>query len=144
MRKADNLPPFCAVVTKSGNLNFLEAPGPLRACNGTALPFTVRTEHQTHATSVTKISHLTLYCVVMALCSEIHIKHTNTPFGHNIHKLFLIPDMAVHIVTTRTAFSKLVPSKTIFNLVNILRTNMFCGQSFIQHTSALQYLLATK
>ena len=33
------LPPSCAVVTKSGNLNFLEHSGPLRACNGTALPF---------------------------------------------------------------------------------------------------------
>jgi len=32
--------PSCAVVTKSGNLNFLEPSGPLRACNGTALPFT--------------------------------------------------------------------------------------------------------
>ena len=38
MRKADNLPPSCAVVTKSGNLNFLESSGPLQACNGTALP----------------------------------------------------------------------------------------------------------
>jgi len=38
--KADNLPPSCAVVTKSGNLNFLEPSGPLQACNGTALPFT--------------------------------------------------------------------------------------------------------
>ena len=38
MRKADNLPPSCAVVTKSGNLNFLEPSGPLQACNGTALP----------------------------------------------------------------------------------------------------------
>ena len=38
MRKTDNLPPFCAVVTKSGNLNFLEHSGSLRACNGTALP----------------------------------------------------------------------------------------------------------
>ena len=36
--KADNLPQSCAVVTKSGNLNFLERSGPLRACNGTALP----------------------------------------------------------------------------------------------------------
>ena len=27
--KADNLPPSCAVVTKSGSLNFLEAPGPV-------------------------------------------------------------------------------------------------------------------
>jgi hypothetical protein len=33
------LPPFCAVVMKSGNLNFLEPSGTLQACNGTALPF---------------------------------------------------------------------------------------------------------
>ena len=39
MRKADNLPPSCAVVTKSGNINFLEPSGPVQACNGTALPF---------------------------------------------------------------------------------------------------------
>ena len=37
MRKADNLPPSCAVVTKSGILNFVEASGPVEACNGTAL-----------------------------------------------------------------------------------------------------------
>ena len=37
MRKADNLPPSCAVVTKSGNLNFLEPSGSLRDSNGTAL-----------------------------------------------------------------------------------------------------------
>ena len=34
------LPPSCAVVTKSGNLNLLEPSGPVQACNGTALPFT--------------------------------------------------------------------------------------------------------
>ena len=38
MRKAENLPPSCAVVMKSGSLNFLEPSGPLQACNGTALP----------------------------------------------------------------------------------------------------------
>ena len=31
------LSPSCAVVMKSGNLNFLEPSGPLQACNGTAL-----------------------------------------------------------------------------------------------------------
>jgi len=31
------LPPSCAVVTKSGNLNFLEPSGTVQACNGTAL-----------------------------------------------------------------------------------------------------------
>jgi len=38
VRKADNLPPSCAFVTKSGNLNFLEPSGPGQACNGTDLP----------------------------------------------------------------------------------------------------------
>jgi len=33
------LPLPCAVVMKSGNLNFLEPSGPLQACNGTDLPF---------------------------------------------------------------------------------------------------------
>jgi len=37
VHKADNLPPSCAVVTKSGNLNFLEPSGPVQACNGPAL-----------------------------------------------------------------------------------------------------------
>jgi hypothetical protein len=32
------LPPSSAVVTKSGNLNFLEPSGTPQACNGTALP----------------------------------------------------------------------------------------------------------
>ena len=38
MRKADNLPPFLAAVTKSGNLNFLEPSAPVHACNGADLP----------------------------------------------------------------------------------------------------------
>ena len=41
MHKADNLPPSCAVVKKSGNFNFLEPFWPVQACNGNALPFTV-------------------------------------------------------------------------------------------------------
>jgi hypothetical protein len=32
------LPPSCAVVTKSGKINFLEHSGPPQACNGTASP----------------------------------------------------------------------------------------------------------
>jgi len=35
------LPQSCSVVMKSGNLNFLETSGPLQACNGTTLPFTL-------------------------------------------------------------------------------------------------------
>jgi len=42
VRKADNLPPSCAVVMKSGNLNFLELSGALQACNGTAFTICFR------------------------------------------------------------------------------------------------------
>ena len=35
------LAPSCAVVMKSGNLNFLEPSGPLQACNGTNLFFLI-------------------------------------------------------------------------------------------------------
>jgi len=43
--KADNLPPSCAIVTKSVNLNFLEPSGSVQACNGTALPFFEKFNH---------------------------------------------------------------------------------------------------
>ena len=38
MHKADKVPPSCAVITKSGSLNFLETSGPVQACNRTDLP----------------------------------------------------------------------------------------------------------
>jgi hypothetical protein len=38
VRKADNLPPSCAVVTKFGSLNFMEPSVPVQVCNGTPLP----------------------------------------------------------------------------------------------------------
>ena len=38
LSRLTTLPTSCAVVMKSGNLNFLEPSGPLQACNGTELP----------------------------------------------------------------------------------------------------------
>ena len=55
MRKADNLQPSCAVVTKSGNRNFLEPSGPVQACNGTALPLL---SHATVNTATPGLSNL--------------------------------------------------------------------------------------
>jgi len=43
VRKADNLPTSCAVITKSGKLNFLETSGPVQALNETALPLPLYT-----------------------------------------------------------------------------------------------------
>ena len=39
------LPPSCAFVMKSGDLNFLEPSGPLQACNRTALPSPLTFRH---------------------------------------------------------------------------------------------------
>jgi hypothetical protein len=39
VRKADNLPPSCAVVTKSANLKFLEPSWPVQVYNATDTPF---------------------------------------------------------------------------------------------------------
>jgi len=55
------LSPSCAVVKKSGNLNFLEPSGPLRACNGTALPFTEEKGVVFHYNSMTTLSVFTYF-----------------------------------------------------------------------------------
>jgi len=47
VRKTDNLPQSCAVVTKSWKLNFWEPSWPVEACNGTAFA----TRFGTHASS---------------------------------------------------------------------------------------------
>ena len=49
------LPPFCTVVMKYGNLNFLELSGPLQACNGIALLFS-----DLHLATLTAVS---FYCL---------------------------------------------------------------------------------
>jgi len=50
------LPPSCAVIMKSGNLNFLERSGPLQACKGTALAFTFTTFQNQHWSDQTQYS----------------------------------------------------------------------------------------
>jgi len=57
-----NLPPSCAVVMKSGNLNFLEPSGPLQACNGTALPFFTK---QIFSASVGEIKRLMMQLILI-------------------------------------------------------------------------------
>jgi len=52
------LPPPCAVVMKSENLNFLEPSGPLQACNGTDLPlFTLHNADHTKQMLNTNTRH---------------------------------------------------------------------------------------
>ena len=65
------LPPSCAVVMKSGNLNFLESSGPLQACNGTALPLPLNRNVITNVAIIWKVlapteGHLKLPTAVRA------------------------------------------------------------------------------
>jgi hypothetical protein len=50
-----------------------------------------------HSVSVIKTSQLMLYREILAVCSQIHTKHTNTLCGQNTELLNV--KLAVHIVT---------------------------------------------
>ena len=56
-----SFPPSCAVVMKSGDLNFLEPSGPLEACNGTALPLLILTAFLQFAYSNVSYHRLKLF-----------------------------------------------------------------------------------
>ena len=56
MRRADNLPPSCAVVIKSGNLNFLEPSGPVMGLLYLYL-YLIRKSHDHSFTAVRKTEH---------------------------------------------------------------------------------------
>jgi hypothetical protein len=58
----------------------------------------VRTAQETHSVSVIQTSQLMLYKEIMAVCSQIHTKHTNTLCGQNVELLNV--KLAVHIVTS--------------------------------------------
>ena len=69
------LPPSCAVVMKSGNLNFLEPSGPLRACNGTDLPFFYISVHAL----VGRISHRKCLSSPCTCHEDVWVSGTITP-----------------------------------------------------------------
>jgi hypothetical protein len=78
------LPPSCAFVTKSGNLNFLEPSGPLQACNGTALPLhtylsSYFTQSQTIANDYTAKPNV----VKCGESKELQSKYKNTEWCHS-------------------------------------------------------------
>jgi len=78
--KADNMPPSFAVVRKSGNLNFLEAFGPVQACNGTALPLSL---------PIYNMSLLNSLCVVQNWVTDIHTGPSGFSFNSNATVLYL-------------------------------------------------------
>jgi hypothetical protein len=103
------LPLSCAVVMKSGNLNFLEPSGPLQVCNVTALPFftlfvrnNVSFIHSKSAISqnydihVSYVSHNTSnyirrYSLFRALASLIRRLHSSLFSALLLHPLIQIP-----------------------------------------------------
>jgi len=89
----------CAVVTKSGNLNFLEPSGPFQACNGTALPFlhyklTKENKQCTYNVILRRVPativavgkavlHILCVCVCVCVCSLIYPTcNARAPYCH--------------------------------------------------------------
>jgi len=73
------LPPSCAVVMKSGYLNFLEPSGPLYACNGTALwCFSRVTRKKRKERRKKRVKNS--YCPQLCYMKSFNIKYTNLRF----------------------------------------------------------------
>ena len=79
MHKADNLPPSCAVVMKSGNLNFLEPFESLQACNGITLPLPLPLQ------------------VSIFLCRHQAVTHLSLAKLHNRFQLFNFVNYFYHL-----------------------------------------------
>ena len=58
------LPPSCAVIMKSGNLNFLEPSGPLQACNETALVAHKILQQQSFSTTELQDIYIYIYIYI--------------------------------------------------------------------------------
>ena len=69
------LPAFCAIVMKSGNLNFLGLSGPLQACNGTALPFLHTCIHMYIHTYICMYvpMYACMYVCIYVLCKPAYV-----------------------------------------------------------------------
>jgi len=61
---------------KSGNLNFLETFGPLQACNGTALPFTI-IYYSLHGVVVLRSSQICPWRVTVFRTREVHVNRNS-------------------------------------------------------------------
>jgi len=76
------LSPSCAIVMKSGNLNFLEPSGPLQDCNGTALPLPLLVKNET-----TPVSSTFCQCFLLPssfwISYSVWLKHLCWPFSNS-------------------------------------------------------------
>ena len=97
MRKTDNLPPSCAVVTKFGNLNFLESSGPLRSCKGTSLKHFLYPDPKIHETTTALFfpcnsqdsAYFCIYNMFQFRCSNSVIIETKLRLGRLIDHGFI-------------------------------------------------------
>ena len=71
------LPPSCAVVSKSGNLNFLEPSGPLQVCNRTAFPLPLSI-YQTKRGHITEDGNILFLKEIQGLMSPLRKPRNNS------------------------------------------------------------------
>ena len=83
MRKADNLPPHCAVVKKSRSLNFLDPSGPPMACYGSALPLLLRITSNVGVILKKELERVWREAVVAYLYNVISLSVTGVSEGNH-------------------------------------------------------------
>jgi len=124
VRKADNLPPSCAVVMKSGSLNFLEPSGSLQACNGTGLPYFV----MLNLVLWQHVSFLCVSCTLfrMSLVMLVHQMLCSVSVTlHSIHRMthskvqYMLPEDDSVIKTCRSVLNVVMKILDFLNNIYI-------------------------
>jgi len=139
------LPPSCAVVTKSGNLNFLETSGPLQACNGTALPFILRGPKAPVFIPISKYMYSQSFILLdkysnfyyWSICFNITMRHL---FSKNIFFLWDFPTKtSLHLQFPHVCYILCTPFSTLLSsLLTVLFPSNFCR--FLSHRlKSLEY-----
>ena len=82
MRRAENLPLYCAVVKKSRSLNFLDPSGPPMACYGSALPLPLYHRCHDFRGKVSEHKMCVLIVSINSVSNIAHSKRNSAPYDY--------------------------------------------------------------
>jgi hypothetical protein len=98
------LPSSCAVVMKSGNLNFPEPFGPLQACNGTAFLWKPKIPYLFHISLLDtipcqfKVVHILTHTHISYFCKFIIMKSSHLHLGLCLSSVIFASSFELHFV----------------------------------------------
>ena len=137
---------FCAVVTKSGNLNFLETSGSLQACNGTDLFLPLRAYLLHLLTSLTYLPtyfSYVLHLLTYLLTSLTYIHTSLTSHTYQLTSLTYIHTYFTYLLTSHNYLpTYLLTYFTYFTYILYLLTYLINSLTSLTYlTTYFNYLL---